>query len=117
MALRRELYRRGIATGVDARPLAELRRTADIVFAADRVAVFVDGCFWHGCPTHHRPAIKNAEFWLQKIDANRNRDRDTSTKLHEAGWTVIRVWEHDDPKPAVERIQAEVLGHRRPSCR
>ncbi|MFE3318153.1 very short patch repair endonuclease [Nocardia sp. NPDC059195] len=113
MALRKELYRRGLRYRVDARPLAELRRTADIVFTTDRVAVFVDGCFWHGCPSHHRPAMKNSEFWNNKIDANRDRDRDTSTKLREAGWTVIRVWEHDRPGEAAEHIQAAIRSRRR----
>ncbi|WP_367620162.1 very short patch repair endonuclease [Nocardia sp. PE-7] len=117
MALRKELYRRGLRYRVDVRPLAGLRRTADIVFATDRVAIFVDGCFWHGCPSHHRPAVKNSDFWRRKIDANRDRDRDTSAKLHEAGWTVIRVWEHDRPDSAAERIQAAVRRHRRSSHR
>nr|WP_281004922.1 very short patch repair endonuclease [Nocardia thailandica] len=117
MALRRELFQRGLRYRVDTRPLAELRRTADIVFTADHVAVFVDGCFWHGCPSHHRPAIKNSDFWVRKIDANRDRDRDTSTKLREAGWTVIRVWEHEDPESAAARIEAVVLDHRRLSHR
>lgn len=117
IALRRELYRRGLRYRVDVRPLARLRRTADIVFTADRIAVFVDGCFWHGCPSHHRPAIKNSEFWLQKIAANQDRDRDTSTKLREAGWTVIRVWEHENPEETAKRIHAEVLNHRRLSRR
>ncbi|MFC4125200.1 very short patch repair endonuclease [Nocardia rhizosphaerae] len=117
MALRRALYRRGLRYRVDARPVAKLRRTADIVFTTDRVAVFVDGCFWHGCPSHHRPAIKNSKFWNTKIAANQDRDRDTSTRLAEAGWLVIRVWEHEDPDEAAERIQAALLSHRRPSRR
>ncbi|MEU2043282.1 very short patch repair endonuclease [Nocardia niwae] len=108
LALRRRLYSRGLRYRVDVRPLAQLRRTADIVFAADRVAVFVDGCFWHGCPVHHRPATKNSAFWVQKIQANQSRDRDTSSKLIDAGWTVIRVWEHEDPTDAAARIEETV---------
>ncbi|MFE3317552.1 very short patch repair endonuclease [Nocardia sp. NPDC059195] len=117
MALRRELYRRGLRYRVDARPIATLRRTADIVFAADRVAVFVDGCFWHGCPLHHRPAIKNSKFWSTKIEANQDRDRDTSTRLEEADWRVIRVWEHENSDEAADRIQTALLSHRRTSRR
>jgi DNA mismatch endonuclease (patch repair protein) len=70
--------------------------------------VFVDGCFWHGCPSHHRPATKNSDFWLQKIEANQDRDRDTSIKLGEAGWTVIRVWEHEDPATAAIQIEERI---------
>ncbi|MFD4433878.1 very short patch repair endonuclease [Nocardia sp. NPDC058497] len=105
LALRRALYARGLRYRVTVRPLPQLRRTADIVFTTDRVAIFVDGCFWHGCPEHHRPAIRNSGFWLQKIAANQDRDRDTSMRLREAGWTVIRVWEHEDPAVAAERIE------------
>ncbi|MEV6363199.1 very short patch repair endonuclease [Nocardia asteroides] len=108
LALRRQLYGRGLRYRVTARPLPGLRRTADIVFAADRVAVFVDGCFWHGCPEHHRPAARNSGFWLAKIAANQHRDRDTSMRLREAGWTVIRVWEHEDPELAAERVETTI---------
>ncbi|WP_435590827.1 very short patch repair endonuclease [Nocardia sp. bgisy118] len=108
LALRRRLYSRGLRYRVDVRPLAQLGRTADIVFAADRVAVFVDGCFWHGCPLHHRPATKNSAFWVQKIQSNQSRDRDTSSKLIDAGWTVIRVWEHEDPTDAAARIEGTI---------
>lgn len=108
LALRRELYGRGLRYRVAVRPLPRLRRTADVVFTADRVAIFVDGCFWHGCPEHHRPATKNSGFWLQKIDANQHRDLDTSIRLREAGWTVIRVWEHENPAVAAARIETTV---------
>ncbi|WP_308646158.1 very short patch repair endonuclease [Nocardia cyriacigeorgica] len=104
LALRRRLYALGLRYRVAVRPVPRLRRTADIAFKADRVAVFVDGCFWHGCPEHHRPATKNSGFWFEKIDANRTRDRDTDRQLRDAGWTVIRVWEHEDPEAAAMRI-------------
>lgn len=108
LALRRQLYGRGLRYRVDSRPLAHLRRTADIVFVGQRVAVFVDGCFWHGCPQHHRPSTKNSEFWLTKIRNNQSRDRETSDKLIEAGWTVMRVWEHEDPLAAATRIEETI---------
>ncbi|MEV7218080.1 very short patch repair endonuclease [Kitasatospora cineracea] len=104
LALRSLLYSRGLRYRVNARPLAEIRRSADLVFPRDKVAVFVDGCFWHGCPEHYRPATRNADFWREKIEGNRARDADTSAKLSAAGWAVIRIWEHEDPATAAERV-------------
>jgi DNA mismatch endonuclease (patch repair protein) len=105
LALRKLLYQHGLRYRVDAKPLVEIRRRADVVFPGDRVAVFVDGCFWHGCPEHYRPAVKKAEFWREKIDGNRARDIETNDMLLAAGWQVIRVWEHEDPATAAERIE------------
>lgn len=104
MTLRRLLYQRALRYRVDTRPLPELKRRADIVFPGDRLAVFVDGCFWHGCPEHHRPSTKNALFWREKIDANRARDLDTNKRLMDAGWTVVRIWEHENAVESAERI-------------
>lgn len=104
LRLRRLLHARGFRYRVASRPLPHLPRTADLVFRSARVAVFVDGCFWHGCPQHHRPARKNAEFWEAKIAANRGRDATTNQALAESGWTVIRCWEHDDLKEVADRI-------------
>ena len=84
------------------------RREADLVFSRARVAVFVDGCFWHGCPQHATWPKNNAEFWRSKIETNVSRDRDTDAKLEADGWTVIRVWEHEAPEDAAERIVAAV---------
>ena len=67
----------------------------DFVFPKERVAVFVDGCFWHGCRRRCKPLPRNNEFWKTKIEANRRRDRIVSRELRNRGWTVIRVWEHD----------------------
>jgi DNA mismatch endonuclease (patch repair protein) len=105
LVLRRLLHKRGLRYRVDARPIAAVRRRADVVFPGDRVAVFVDGCFWHGCPDHYRPATKNADFWREKIDGNRLRDAETNETLKAAGWAVIRVWEHEDAAQAAERVQ------------
>lgn len=112
LALRRLLYRRGLRYRVDTRPIPEIRRRADLVFSGARVAVFVDGCFWHGCPEHYRPATRNAEFWRDKIEGNRNRDVETTEALRIAGWAVIRVWEHDAPESAAELIAHEVQARR-----
>lgn len=108
VALRRELHRRGLRYRVDVR-LPELpRRRMDIVFARARVVVLVDGCYWHGCPVHGTKAKANAEFWSQKIAGNQARDRDTDTRLTAAGWTVLRVWEHEDVAAAARRIESVV---------
>lgn len=111
-ALRRELHRRGLRYRLHRRPVAGLRREADLVFPRTRVAVFVDGCFWHACPTHATWPKANAEFWRTKIERNRDRDRETDAQLAEAGWEVVRVWEHDDPAEAaihIERVVASRL--------
>jgi DNA mismatch endonuclease (patch repair protein) len=84
-----------------------------LVFPKARVVVFIDGCFWHGCPTHYRPSKKNADFWSRKIEGNRHRDRETDHRLERAGWKVIRVWEHEDPLQAATRI-AELVRMRNP---
>lgn len=70
--------------------------------------MFVDGCFWHGCPEHHTVAATNAQFWADKVASNRRRDRDTDERLTAAGWVVIRVWEHEDPTQAASRIEEAV---------
>ncbi|MEW1700016.1 very short patch repair endonuclease [Streptomyces sp. NPDC091278] len=102
--LRSALHRRGLRYRVGIRPLPNLRRTADVVFPKVRVAVFVDGCYWHGCPEHHRPAKKGAEFWHEKIKGNQARDAETNQILRDAGWLVIRVWEHEDPERAAQEV-------------
>src|SRR4051794_40848677 len=107
-ALRRELHRRGLRYRLHRRPIPGLRREADIVFPRARVAIFVDGCFWHACPTHATWPKANAEFWKTKIERNRERDRDTDARLADAGWTVVRVWEHDDPMTSAVHIEEVV---------
>jgi DNA mismatch endonuclease, patch repair protein len=102
--LRSMLHRRGLRFRVDHK-LPGLRRRADIVFPRVRVAVFVDGCFWHGCPEHGTWPKANAAWWREKIEANQDRDEDTNRRLRELGWEVIRVWEHEDPAAATRRIE------------
>lgn len=104
-ALRAELHRRGLRYRLHRRPIRALRREVDIVFVRARVAVFVDGCFWHGCPTHATWPKTNADFWRTKIEGNRVRDRDTDARLADAGWTVVRVWEHEDAPTSARRIE------------
>jgi DNA mismatch endonuclease, patch repair protein len=81
---------------VDRQPLPGLRRRADVVFTAARVAVYADGCFWHGCPVCGiRPTMANPEYWAAKIEANRARDAGTDLAMAAAGWVTLRFWEHD----------------------
>ncbi|NLU63936.1 very short patch repair endonuclease [Rhodococcus sp. HNM0563] len=105
IALRRELHRRGLRFFVDRSPIAGMRRRADLVFPRRHVAVYVDGCFWHRCPLHATAPKNNAEWWDAKLAANVRRDRDTDARLTDAGWTVVRVWEHEDATTAADRVQ------------
>ncbi|WP_369055604.1 very short patch repair endonuclease [Kineococcus terrestris] len=109
LALRRELHRRGLRYLVDTTPPGtNRRRRADLVFRGARVAVFVDGCFWHSCPLHLHPPRANAQWWRVKLASVVARDRDTDERLAEAGWTVVRVWEHEDVVAAADRVEALV---------
>jgi len=104
IALRRALHAAGLRYRVDRTVLPGTRRRADVVFSSDRVAVFVDGCFWHGCPVHATQPKANRLWWRDKLETNRRRDRDTDRRLTEAGWHVIRVWEHEAAAEAAARI-------------
>jgi DNA mismatch endonuclease (patch repair protein) len=114
LALRRAVHALGLRYRVSVRPLPAVRRTADLVFTRAKVAVFLDGCFWHGCPEHHRLAARNREYWSGKVRRNRERDRETGRLLGEAGWLVIRVWEHEDPQEAASRIAQLIAIRRKP---
>ncbi len=106
MEIRRRLHRLGFRYRVAIAPDPTLRRRADIVFTRARVAVFIDGCFWHGCPQHGRREFKhNTDYWSGKIAKNVARDADTNTRLGRAGWLVLRFWEHDDAAEVVESIR------------
>lgn len=104
LRLRRALHGQGLRFRVDRSVDAACRRRADIVFPTPRVAVFVDGCFWHGCPKHMTWPTNNAAWWRAKIDGNRDRDRRTTRRLRTNGWTVVRVWEHEEVSQAVARV-------------
>ncbi|MGW1137910.1 very short patch repair endonuclease [Streptomyces zhihengii] len=113
LLLRRELHAKGYRYRVASRPLPDLRRTADLVFSRAKVAVFVDGCFWHGCPIHHRLAKRNREYWEQKVQRNRRRDSEVDARLAEAGWLSVRIWEHEDVASAALRVSQAVDSRRR----
>lgn len=106
LALRRELFSRGLRYRVAFPVPGQRRRTIDVAFTRAKVAVFVDGCFWHGCPEHGTSPRANSEWWNAKLAANRTRDRDTDRMLTELGWTVVRIWEHEPAATAVARVLA-----------
>lgn len=112
MRLRAALHARGHRYRIDAKPLRDYRRRADIVFTRWKVAVFVDGCFWHGCAEHARSPKSNADWWAQKIDRNVERDEETSRTLQSAGWTVVRVWEHEETSSALAKVERAILDAR-----
>src|SRR3977135_1475808 len=105
LALRSAVHALGLRYRVSAKPLTGLRRTADLVFPSAKVAVFLDGCFWHGCPEHHTVAASNAPRSADTVAGNRARDRDTDSRLADAGWVSVRVWEHEDPAEAARRVE------------
>lgn len=116
--LRSLVHAAGLRYRIAAKPLPDMRRTADLLFRPARVAVFVDGCFWHGCPDHFVPPKTNPDYWQEKINGNVQRDRDTDARLAEAGWLVLRFWEHEAPEVCSQTVCAAVAvrsTERRPS--
>jgi DNA mismatch endonuclease, patch repair protein len=108
LAVRRLLHRAGLRYRID-HPLdlgspVGRRRRADIAFPRRQVAVFIDGCFWHGCPEHHAAPRTNAAFWRAKVNRNRQRDQETDGLLTEVGWVPMRFWEHEDPADVAKSI-------------
>ncbi|MET7437721.1 very short patch repair endonuclease [Streptomyces sp. NPDC005496] len=102
------LHAQGLRYRVAAKPLPDLRRTADIVFRPAKLAVFIDGCYWHGCPEHYVPPKTNSGYWSEKVARNMARDRNTDERLVAAGWTVLRFWEHDPAEECAVKIAATV---------
>lgn len=108
LVVRRELHRRGLRYRVDyPLPMAP-RRRADIAFTKVKVVVFIDGCFWHSCPVHRTSPTRNSNYWQPKLARNRARDVETNQMLVDAGWTVLRFWEHDDPACVADAIETAV---------
>ena len=105
MTIRRALFSLGLRYRIQYPVPGIKRRSIDIAFPGCKVAVFIDGCFWHGCSEHRTIPKNNHDWWENKIEENRTRDRDTDARLKEAGWLILRYWEHD----AVEQIVAEVF--------
>lgn len=107
LAVRRLLHAAGFRYRVDFAPLGG-RRRADIVFTKYRVAVFIDGCFWHGCPQHATLPKMNSDYWLPKLERNIARDIETNDALADAGWRVLRFWEHESPEQVARSIVGAV---------
>lgn len=108
MELRRLLHKAGFRYRVDYPVPGMPRRRIDIAFPRQKLAVLVDGCFWHGCPEHSVPAKHNGAWWAQKLQSNRRRDDETTEVLRADGWEVLRVWEHEAPEDVVSEVQALV---------
>ncbi|WP_416531195.1 very short patch repair endonuclease [Streptomyces coelicoflavus] len=110
--VRRLVHAQGLRFRVAARPLPDLRRTADIVFRPAKVAVFIDGCYWHGCPEHYVPPKTNQGYWSEKVLRNVERDRDTDQQLRAAGWLVLRFWEHESAEECSHAVCKAVTARR-----
>jgi len=108
LAVRSALHRAGLRFRVHYRPLHGIKREVDIAFTGKRVAVFVDGCFWHGCPVHATRPATNVDWWATKLDGNIARDRNTDEVLTKAGWRVLRFWEHVPPAEVVVAVASQV---------
>ncbi|MGW3547134.1 very short patch repair endonuclease [Janibacter hoylei] len=116
LALRKELHRRGFRFRVQYRVEGLPRRRVDIAFTRRRLAVFVDGCFWHRCPEHCVVPKSNRDWWLWKFDTNARRDADTDRRLSELGWSVMRIWEHVDVDAAADTVAAALQADQAERC-
>jgi len=112
LAVRRRLHALGLRYRVNCRPLPDKRWTADVVFTRARVAVFIDGCFWHGCPAHFSQPRTNTSYWGPKIARNQTRDAQVDAALADAGWAVVRAWEHEPASDVAERVATVVSARR-----
>lgn len=108
LVLRQEMYRIGLRYRIDYDVLKNPRRVADVAFPRRKIAVFVDGFFWHGCPEHATWPKRNAEYWRQKIEANRQRDANTNARLRAIGWAALRFWSHESPATAAAMVARAV---------
>jgi DNA mismatch endonuclease (patch repair protein) len=115
VAVRKLLHARGFRFRVNYRVPGMPRRTIDIAFTRARVAVFIDGCFWHACPDHATAPAANSGWWSEKLATNQARDVATNDHLTGLGWRVIRIWEHEDPDTAAEKVTSAVRSINRPA--
>lgn len=111
LEVRSAVHRRGLRYRLHIRPLDSLRCKADLVFKTARIAVFVDGCFWHGCPDHGRIPSDTTGYWAAKLKRNAERDRRNDESLKGAGWTVLRFWEHEDAEAVAAEVERAVEGN------
>jgi DNA mismatch endonuclease, patch repair protein len=106
------LHAKGLRYFVDRAPVARSGRRADILFPRLRIAVYIDGCFWHTCPLHGTTPKSNTAWWIAKLATNRKRDRENDELLATEGWAVLRYWEHEDPITVADKIEAVVASTR-----
>ncbi|MFE0458193.1 very short patch repair endonuclease [Kitasatospora sp. NPDC058965] len=114
LAVRGLLFRSGLRYRLNERVPGMARRTVDITFRRARVAVFIDGCFWHGCPVHATQPKSNSQWWRDKLDANMARDLETTAHMTANGWTVLRFWEHEAPESVAQRVREAVAANTPP---
>ncbi|MGJ5827696.1 very short patch repair endonuclease [Streptomyces ossamyceticus] len=108
LAVRRLLHAQGLRYRVEYPVPGMARRRIDVAFTRAKVAVLIDGCFWHGCPEHATHPKSNAEWWRNKLDRNMARDRETTEHLTAEGWMVLRFWEHEAPEEVAVRVASAV---------
>ena len=115
--LRSLVHKAGLRYAIDVRPEADINRRADLVFRAAKVAVFVNGCFWHGCPKHYSSPKSNKRYWSEKVRRNRERDIETRFLLKRRGWRVLVFWEHQPAQSCGERVVSVVSERKRRAVR
>jgi len=115
--LRSLVHKAGLRYAIDVRPEADINRRADLVFRAAKVAVFVNGCFWHGCPKHYSSPKSNKRYWSEKVRRNRERDVETRFLLKRRGWRVLVFWEHQPAQSCSERVVSVVSERKRRAVR
>jgi len=112
LAVRKLLHAAGFRYRVAARPIPSIRRTADLLFIRAKLAVFIDGCFWHGCPAHYVEPKSHVDYWRPKIAGNMARDLDTTQQLTDRGWVVVRFWAHEPSDEVAQSIASILQGIR-----
>jgi DNA mismatch endonuclease (patch repair protein) len=117
LEVRRRLHAAGLRFRLHTTVPEYPRRTIDIAFPKQNVAVFIDGCYWHACPEHGKVPARNSEWWAGKLRRTVERDAETTAALEHNGWTVIRAWEHEDPLAVAEQVERTVRGRQESSGR
>lgn len=108
LAIQSELVRMGVRFQTDTRP-DTVRSRADLVVVDARLAIYIDGCYWHACPDHGTVPKRNTAWWVAKLEANQQRDLRVTAQLEAAGWAVLRIWEHEDVAMAADRIRSAAV--------
>lgn len=110
--VRRALWKRGLrfftAKGWRSLTGKKLAGSPDIIFPGRKIVVFIDGCFWHGCPEHYTLPENNRQFWERKLAANLARDAEVNRELHALGWEVVRIWEHELRRKSFEHVVSRI---------